>query len=136
MKLELVSIREKKFHTDFIAIQKTDLYVRAKDKKIEGLIFTENKPYFETTIYKWKITQTIDFLAKKKEEGKYLLFVGISKPFYNYFNFQYKNEMKTYGFTDDKNYGPIVFYPSLYVKNCEFLFSQKTDLDDKIVELY
>ena len=136
LKTELVIFREKKFYKDFESLQTSDLYTKAKEKKIEGLIFCKNKTYFDMEIFKWKITHTIDFLAKKKDDGKYLLFVGISKPIFNFFNMKYKNELKLYGFTEDKTYGPVIFYPSLYITNCEFLFDKSNDLDNKIVELY
>lgn len=119
---------------------------------IDGLIFTEAKsPYISTIYYKWKPSNclSIDFIAKKcpeqllgispyikkKKQTLYFLFVGIRSDMCKSFNIkkiQYYNNI--FGYISRTDYYPIQFSPSSD-KNAYLFWNENSELDNKIVEL-
>lgn len=120
-----------------------NLYKEKFDYNTDGIIFTNITQNYNNTInYKWKPSEllTIDFLAVKIEENKYILMTGITLEMYKRFAFtplsyyDYKKIIEKYlKINFSEKYFPIFFYNSL--KPNIFIFESKKDLDNHIVEL-
>jgi hypothetical protein len=103
----------------------------------DGLIFVDDdKSYYKTNNYKWKPSNTIDFLCMENKPGEYYLFSGITKQLFQALGIQHiKNYTELFKtFTLTPAYFPTHFsmpnYPDSYI----FKSTDKT-LHKKIVEL-
>lgn len=129
--------------------------VNADKKDIEGILFIEDKPYNEMTIYKWKELTTIDFVAidatsinnvlgvdenKLKGRTVYLLGCGINKFMITRLRlermYDFMKKYSLYPQNETNNYLVTIFDPSIYKPNCNVLICKDKDLHGKVVELY
>lgn len=130
-------------------------YNRDHPYEIDGLIFVEpDKPYDETSNYKWKPTNhnTIDMLARrappsvlgkepfidKPDHKLYFLFVGINPNLYYSLGLQRcQGYSDLFGEARNANYFPIQFSPS----DAPFAYMYQhpdksgTEIDGKIIEV-
>ena len=139
------------FNEEFAA-QFKEIYEGEYPYEIDGIIISEpNKPYHQTTNYKWKPFNhtTIDFLAvkcpssmlgvipymKKKGYDLYLLFVGVSSKMQGKLGLGLIHNYKELFPAVDSEYYPIQFSPSCDPYAYLYYHDSSNTIDRKIVEL-
>lgn len=110
--------------------------------KTDGLIFVEaNAEYNRTINLKWKPANflTIDFLAIRISNNKYVLCVGIKSSLLQSFNMHVAPEftalLSTLQLNINDNYVPVPFYNSLVPNIYYYTHTDNTDLHGCVIEL-
>lgn len=135
----------------------SDMFSRKRDYPIDGLVFTENAPYFKMQVLKWKPEekQTIDFLLKsppanligikpyipRKGFKMYWLFNGVNERtkrqysletlpgYYDLFN------KRIYPNLGKKGYYPVQFSVPDFPMSYLYYSDSEENLDGRVVEL-